>query len=165
MEFIIPFKGKVKFKIILDPSVWIFDDRRIDLETYFINRPKEVDELEEYKRGMGEHWSREIMEGATFPPTLKSEKKYKKQQMLTGTFGMKLAPFIMNTEPEADATEIVFETKNGEHRFSMADAQNLIFKFSEKGKPLRQDGPVHILFPDGSNEYDPITDVEAIRVE
>lgn len=165
MEFIIPFKGKVKFKIILDPSVWIFDDRRIDLETYFVDRPEEVDELEEYVRGAGEHWSREIMEGSTFPPTLKTEKKYKKQQMLTGTFGIKFEPFLMNTEPEADASSVVFETKHGEHRFSFDDAKNLIFKYSQNGKPLREDGPVHILLPDGSNVDSPITDVEAIRVE
>ena len=40
MESIIPIKGKVKYKLTLDPSVWIFDDRRIDLKTYF-TKPKE----------------------------------------------------------------------------------------------------------------------------
>ena len=35
MEFIVPFKGEVKFKLILDPTVWIFDDRKLNLETYF----------------------------------------------------------------------------------------------------------------------------------
>ena len=35
MSTIMPFKGKVKFPITLDAGVWIFDDRRIDLNTYF----------------------------------------------------------------------------------------------------------------------------------
>ncbi len=28
------------------------------------------------------------MEGATFPPTLKTEKKYEKTKVLTGTYGI-----------------------------------------------------------------------------
>lgn len=168
MEFIIPFKGEVKFKITLDPTVWIFDDRKLNLETYFTEERIEKDELEEYKRGMGEHWSREIMEGATVPPTLNSEKTYKRQEkkeMMTGTFGMKFAPFLKTVEPAAEASIVVFETANGEHPFALKDAEELIFKFSEKGKPLKEDGPVHILLPDGSNLDSPITDILAIRVE
>ncbi|RNF40715.1 peptidyl-prolyl cis-trans isomerase [Planococcus salinus] len=168
MEFIIPFKGEVKFKLTLDPTVWIFDDRKIDLDTFFIEGAVKRDELEEYKRGMGEHWSREIMEGATVPPTLNSEKKFKrqeKQDMLTKTFGMEFKPFLENAEPSEQATTVVFETAHGEQAFPIEKSKELIFKFSENGKPLREDGPVHILLPDGSNRDNPITDVTAIRVE
>ena len=28
-------KGKVKFTITLDPSVWIFDERKADLDYFF----------------------------------------------------------------------------------------------------------------------------------
>lgn len=31
---IVPIKGRTKFTINLDPTVWIFDKRKIDLETY-----------------------------------------------------------------------------------------------------------------------------------
>ncbi|NNU94980.1 peptidyl-prolyl cis-trans isomerase, partial [Geobacillus sp. NFOSA3] len=31
MNTIIPFKGKVKYPVTMDAGVWIFDDRRIDL--------------------------------------------------------------------------------------------------------------------------------------
>jgi len=168
METIVPFKGKVKFKITLDPTVWIFDDRKLDLTTYFSEERIIKDELEEYKRGMGEHWSREIMEGATVPPTLNSEKKYKrqeKQEMMTGTFGMVFKPFLETTEPEKDASKVIFETAAGEYSFALESSKELIFKFSEKGKPLTENGPVHILLPDGSNQDNPITDVLAIRVE
>lgn len=168
MEFIIPFKGEVKFKLTLDPTVWIFDDRKLDLETFFLEGAVKRDELEEYKRGMGEHWSREIMEGATVPPTLNSEKKFKrqeKQDMLTGTFGMEFKPFIENSEPTERARTVIFETLHGEHAFPIEKSKELIFKFSEKGKPLKEDGPVHILLPDGSNKDNPIKDVKAIRVE
>lgn len=168
MEFIIPFKGEVTYKLTLDPTVWIFDDRKLDLKTFFTEEHVDKDDLEEYKRGMGEHWSREIMEGATVPPTLNSEKKYKrqeKQDMLTGTFGMRFQPFLENAEPASGASKVVFETASGEHDFPIEDAKQLIFKFSQDGKPLREDGPVHILLPDGSNADQPITHVSAIRVE
>ena len=39
--------------ITLDPTVWIFDDRRIDLKTFFTESYVEKDEMEEYKREMG----------------------------------------------------------------------------------------------------------------
>ncbi|PSL27733.1 hypothetical protein B0H99_11745 [Planomicrobium soli] len=168
MEFIIPFKGEVKYKITIDPTVWIFDDRKLDLETYFVEARVERDELEEYKRGMGEHWSREIMEGAIVPPTLNSEKTYnrkEKNEMMTGTFGMIFKPFLENAEPAEHAKSVVIETANGEQAFSIEEAKKLIFKFSQDGKPLKSDGPVHVLLPDGSNQQNPITDVTAIRVE
>ncbi len=168
MEFIVPFKGEVKFKLILDPTVWIFDDRKLNLETYFQEDRIEKDELEEYKRGMGEHWSREIMEGSTVPPTLNSEKTYKskeKKEMLTGTFGILFKPFLLNAEPYEYAKRVVFETLHGEFEFPIEHAAQLIFKFSDQGKPLKEDGPVHVLLPDGSNQDNPITDIQAIRVE
>ncbi len=168
MEFIIPFKGEVAFKLTLDPTVWIFDDRKLDLQTYFTEKHVDKDELEEYKRGMGEHWSREIMEGAVVPPTLNSEKRYKRQEkeeMLTGTFGMRFQPFLENAEPSSEASKVVFETASGDHVFPIEHARQLIFKFSENGKPLREDGPVHVLLPDGSNVDQPITRISAIRVE
>ncbi len=100
MESIIPIKGNVQHTITLDPTVWIFDDRRIDLETFFTSSYVEKDELEEYKKEMGKHWSREIMEGATFPPTLKSERKFEKTQMLTGSFGISLTISLKMPCPE-----------------------------------------------------------------
>lgn len=165
MESIIPIKGNVQHTITLDPTVWIFDDRRIDLETFFTTSYVEKDELEEYKKEMGKHWSREIMEGATFPPTLKSERKYEKTQMLTGSFGISLSHFIKNAVPGKDAETLSFETMDGEnHTFPIGQAKDFILKFSDKGKPVLEGGPVHILFKDGSNIDHPIRNVDAIRI-
>ena len=55
---------------------------------------------------------------------------------------------------------MVFECENGEeHSFSIDEAKTLIFKFSQEGKPLTEDGPVHLLLSDGSNVDNPIKDV------
>ncbi|MBU0905179.1 MAG: peptidyl-prolyl cis-trans isomerase [Planococcaceae bacterium] len=165
MERIIPVKGEVNFKITLDPGVWIFDDRRIDLTTFFTTEHIETDELAEYTKNMSAHWSREIMEGSTNPPTIQTEKKYEKTKMLTGTFGIYLHHFLKNAEVKENATKVVIETENGEHSFSLEEAQTLIFKFSQDGKPLHDDGPAYILKADGSNLENPIKQVNAVRVE
>ncbi|MEK4228605.1 peptidyl-prolyl cis-trans isomerase [Solibacillus sp. FSL H8-0538] len=165
METIIPIKGAVTYQLTLDPTVWIFDDRKLDLTTYFTST-KEVVEDEKYLREMGAHWSREIMEGATFPPTLKTERKFDRKGLLTGTFGIEIKPFLNNAQILPTATEVVFECQDGtEHVFSIEEASTIIFKYSQDGKPLVEDGPVHILFADGSNVENPIKSVAAIRIQ
>lgn len=166
METIIPIKGAVQFKITLDPTVWIFDDRKLDLNTYFTSTVEEEDSDTKYVREVGAHWSREIMEGATFPPTLKTERKFDRQGLETGTFGIIIGKFIDNAQPLPEVTTIVFECGDGsEHSFPINDAKKFIFKFSQDGKPLFEDGPVHLLFGDGSNADNPIKQITAIRAE
>ncbi|PFA68907.1 hypothetical protein CN378_05345 [Bacillus sp. AFS015802] len=165
MESIIPIKGKVKFSITLDSGVWIFDDRKVDLTTYFEDKTEKVDELEEYTKAVSKHWSREIQEGATYPPTLKTEKKYEKEKILKGTFAIPFAPFLKNAEPHSDATSVVIETETGDHTLDLSQADELLIGFSKDGKPLRENGPVHIYYKDGSNRDQPITNVRAFRVE
>ncbi|MFC4409346.1 hypothetical protein ACFOZY_02725 [Chungangia koreensis] len=166
MEFIIPIKGAVNYKITLDSSVWIFDDRRIDLNTYFNTERNELDEDLEYTKVTSAHWSREIMEGATFPPTLKSEKKFEKTKMMTGTFGIHLKHFIKNSEPHPDASELVFESEAGDvFSIPFEEVDKIILKFSQEGKPLKEDGPIHVLLEDGSNYESPYKNISAIRIQ
>lgn len=164
METIITLSGAVKFTLTLDPTVWIFDDRKLDLKTYF-EKEKVVEDDEKYLREVGAHWSREIMEGAVFPPTLKTERKFDRKGMMTGTFGIEIKPFLENAEISKEATAVVFDTTNGaSHTFPIEQAKTFIFKFSQDGKPLLDDGPVHILFADGSNQENPIKNIQSIRV-
>lgn len=166
METIIPIKGAVKYKITLDPTVWIFDDRRLDLTTYFTEHKEEDDEDLMYLKNAGAHWSREIMEGATYPPTLKTERKFDRQGMKTGTFGMEIKHFLKNAEIDENAERVVFELQDGtEHAFSIEEASTIIFKYSQDGKPISDGGPVHLIFGDGSNVDNPIKNISAIRVE
>lgn len=161
---ILEIKGKVKFKITLDPSVWIFDDRRIDLETFFEGSHEQEQEIT-YEEKMSNYWHREIREGSVLPPTLKTEKKYEKEKLLTGTFGMIFEPFLNNAEPLPDATSLIIETKSGDVVIPIDEAKDLIFQFSLKGKPLTDNGPIFVLYKDGSNRYDPITNVVALIIK
>lgn len=166
MEIIIPIKGAVTYQLTLDPTVWIFDDRKLDLNTYFSVKEAEEDADTKYMREVGAHWSREIMEGATFPPTLKSERKFDRKGMENGTFGIELRHFLKNAVIKPEATNIIIECKDGvEHTFTIEEAHKLILKYSQDGKPLLEDGPVYVLFGDGSNIDSPIKQVLAIRAE
>jgi cell division protein YceG involved in septum cleavage len=165
MADIILLSGNVKYPITLDPGVWIFDDRRIDLNTWFIEKHEEKDELEEYTKAVSKHWDREIIEGAIYPPTLKSEKKYEKEKLLTGTFGISFKPFLKNAEPEDDAKWLVIQTVDSVVEVPLEVAYDLIFKFSDNGKPVKDGGPIHILYNDGSNQDHPIKNVTALTVK
>ncbi|WP_404408944.1 peptidyl-prolyl cis-trans isomerase [Jeotgalibacillus malaysiensis] len=165
MSDIIPITGRVKFQLTIDPSVWIFDERKIDLTTYFDEERVEIDEIEEYSKAVAEHFSKEIKEGAEIPkPASKSKKRFEKEKLLNGTFGIKMKPFLQNAEPEEDAEKVMISTSEGVHSFTIEEAGELIMAFSKDGKPLREDGPVHILFEDGSNRDNPITHVRKITL-
>ena len=45
LESILFINGKVKFPITIDPLVWIFDDRKVEIDTYFHNEAEKVDEI------------------------------------------------------------------------------------------------------------------------
>lgn len=159
-----PIKGKVKFPITLDAGVWIFDDRRIDLNTYFSENKKE-EEVEEEFTVVSKHWDRVIKEGSVSPPTLKSERQFEKVKILTGTFGILFEPFLKNSEPSDEATTLIIETSTEDFAFPLEVGYQFILAFSKDGKTLKEDGPVHALFPDGSNRDHPIKNVKAFRVE
>jgi hypothetical protein len=165
MEAIIPISGKVAYPITLDPGVWIFDDRKIDLDTYFQSNKETDDELEHYTKSISAHWDREIMEGAVFPPTLKSERKFEKQKILEGSFGIPLKPFLHNAGLADDASQLVIEHSEGETELPLEEAMKIILGFSNKGKPLAEDGPVHVYYGDGSNQDNPIKRVRSFIIK
>lgn len=137
---VIVIKGNVKFTITLDPSVWIFDDRKVDVHTYFTRHP-EIEQREDSDdiQKISAYWDREIQEGAVSPPTLQTEKQFEKEKILTGTFGMPFAPFLRNAEPNENATKVVIITENGDTTISLAEAYELLLCFSKDGKPLKED--------------------------
>jgi hypothetical protein len=165
MENIIVLSGKVRYSITLDPTVWIFDDRKVDLTTYFSTSSDHTNELEEYTKSVSKHWDREIMEGAVYPPTLKTEKKYEKEKVLTGSFGIPILPFLKNAELDEDAVALTIKTTASEHEISLDKAKNLLLGFSDMGKPLSEDGPVHVYFGDGSNLLHPIKNVREFTIK
>ncbi|WP_442599358.1 peptidyl-prolyl cis-trans isomerase [Neobacillus sp. D3-1R] len=165
IEKIVMINGKVNYSITLDPSVWIFDDRKIDIDTYFYTEKKEKNELEEYTKEVSSHWDREIREGAILPPTIGTEKKYMKEKVISGSFAIPFRPFLTNAAPLEDATKLIVVTEDNQIEMGIDTAFNLIIGFSKNGKPLSEDGPIHVYFGDGSNLDAPIKYVKEFRIE
>lgn len=159
MNSIIFIEGKVDYNITLDPGVWIFDDEKVDLLTYF-GAPKNIEDtsqdLEDYTKKISKFWDREIQEGAVFPKTLKTEKKFLKEKLITGTFGIPLRRFLKNASPNQDATKLVIETEDDSITISLEQGYDAILAFSKDGKPITEDGPAHFYYGDGSNKDNPI---------
>ncbi len=167
VESILFINGKVKFPITIDPLVWIFDDRKVEIDTYFNNEQEAVDEIEDYTKKAAQFWQKEIQEGAILPPTLKSERTFKKVQLINGSFGIPFKSFIENAEPESDASEVIVTANGKELSFPIEEAKKFFIGFSKVGKPLSEDegGPIHIYFGDGSNRENPITHVQSFTLK
>lgn len=163
MESVILIKGKVTYTITIDPGVWIFDERKVDLTTYFHQKQDAVSDLDEYTKSMSKHWDREISEGAAVPQ-LKPEAKFQKEILVNGTFGIPFRPFLANAEPLADAKFVVIDCGNDQVKLPLNDAYQLILGFSKDGKPLIEDGPIHAYYHDGSNLENPFKRVSGFTV-
>ncbi|AYV65886.1 MULTISPECIES: peptidyl-prolyl cis-trans isomerase [Niallia] len=161
MNSIIQVSGLVNFPITIDPTVWIFDDRKQTADTVFA--PVEVkDELEAYTKEASKHWDQEITDGAKAPE--QSTKTYKKVEMLTGTFYMALAPFIKNAEPQEEAKTLLITTEEEEYAIPLEEIGSIFLLFCVKGKPLTEDGPVHIFDQTKGPEQTPIKNVRAFKI-
>lgn len=156
--------GKVRFPITIDPSVWIFDDRKVDLTTYFTEVKETESELETYTKEASKHWDREIREGALFPPVNKSVTRFEKEKIIKGTFGIPLKPFLQNAEMYEGAAHIEVHTESNVILLSLEEANEAILGFSKDGKPLKENGPVHLYFGDGSNVNAPIHSIHKFTV-
>ena len=124
-------KGEVEHPLTIDPSVWIFDDRKVELDTIFDGSLENEDELTRYKKAISAQWDKEIMEGSEPPkPTSKIESTFKKQELLSKSFGMPFAPFLKSSKPKASASHVIIETKLGkEHCFPIEKAHQFILGF------------------------------------
>ncbi|CAM3246757.1 MULTISPECIES: hypothetical protein [Brevibacillus] len=148
MSEVIVFKGAVSFPITLDPTVWIFDDRKIDLSTYTGEGDSADSGKAKYLKGTGAQWDKELAEGAQLPserPTSLVEAR----KALEGDYGMRLDPFITNAQPLPEATHVRLHRENQEPiTLTIAEARNAILQFSRDGKPIRENGPVYFYLPE-----------------
>lgn len=159
---IVQIKGDVKYPITLDPSVWIFDDRKVTFEELFSNNPEErnlMGKAEETPLGQ------EAYQQNLRPPVNKSIKRFKKEQILTSTYLMPIKDFINHAERNEKSESVTLLTKSGEYEISFKQLENSYLMFSYKGKPIKEDGPVYLYLGDGTNKNEPIKGIEKIIIQ
>ncbi|SDJ04228.1 hypothetical protein [Salimicrobium halophilum] len=163
---IVQITGKVSYPITLDPTVWIFDDRKQTFSEVFgdgisTEEEQEVDELRE----QAERFNRAMYQQKVSPPINKSVNRYEKERAIKGTFLMPLLPFLHTSEIDKNANTAVLETTDGEVSITTEQIRDSYALFAETGKPLKEDGPIHLYFGDGSNKEAPVKGIKKIRFE
>ncbi|MEJ8545407.1 hypothetical protein [Brevibacillus borstelensis] len=163
MSDVIVFKGAVSFPITLDPSVWIFDDRKFDLGTYRGEEDTDTGHQKKYLEGTGAQWDKELREGAALPSERKS--LIEERKALEGDYGIRLAPFIDNAVPLQEATHVSIHRENGGPLLlPLAEARRAILQFSRDGKPIRTDGPIYFYLPEMLlSKAPPVTGITAFE--
>lgn len=154
--------GNVSFRLTLDPGVWIFDDRRVHMDHVFTNS-KEAQVISEAEK-MARAWNRQRT--GKKPQSNQNIVHIDRKDLTEHSLGIPLRPFLQNAVPSDQAETLVIRQENGqEKRVPLAEAMNAILAFSDKGKPLKETGPVHFYYGDGSNRNHPIQNVTELIVE
>lgn len=145
---VIQILGDIKFQITLDPSTWIFDDRKITLEDAL--EASHDDEGISFSDNT--EWNRQIIEGSSKPPTLKSEKKYKNSQLLEETFIIKLDTFLEYTEPErGEDAMITYTHDEGTTILPYNERSRHYAQFSKDGKRMYDDNMIDLVIISDNN--------------
>lgn len=159
MDSIIQVSGLIKFPITIDPTVWIFDDRKLTEETLF-SQQEDKNTLEEYTKEASKHWDREITQGAKLP----EKQTFKKVALITGTFYMPLSPFIQNSEPTNKSKNINISTTTQNFTFPLSILDDMYLLFCKQGKPLTYDGPVHLYLRSKGRDQKPIKNIQTFHI-
>ncbi|MBU9711261.1 peptidyl-prolyl cis-trans isomerase [Evansella tamaricis] len=155
--------GNVKHTITIDPGVWIFDERKVDLDTYFSQKTQNYQDSEGEK--LAKAFDLHRKEGANVLSSNGNNITVSKKDLTEKSFGIPLFPFLENASPNEDVEYIIFKRSSGDDFTCPVHlAREGIIGFSKKGKPLKEDGPLHFYYNDGSNQSDPITDIINIVV-
>lgn len=140
---IFPITGNVRYPLTIDPTVWIFDERKIEVDQ--IGKQIADNAQEAYYAKMGAAWDKGITEGSRTDHN-KPMTREEKDAALRGTFAMPLAPFIRNAKVFEGATTLRFEGVETVE-LDLSALPDMYLQFSKDGKVLT-DGPVHLLYRD-----------------
>lgn len=161
---IVQLTGNINYNITLDPTVWIFDDRKVLFEEAFSNsQDKEQVEIDALEI-TANRWSQEVYQHRTRPPVNKSISKFEREKILKNSYVMPIYEFLSHAEVKPNTTDVTLVTLNHDVNITLAELQDCYLLFAIKGKPLKNDGPVHLYFKDGSNQDNPITGIQKIIV-
>lgn len=148
---VITITGNIQYPITLDPSVWIFDDRKITLHLNKVNQEKE-------------HIPFTGLQQLQKPPVTNSVQQTKRLELLSNSYYMPLEAFILRTEPKNDAKTAILSTSMGEESMPLRELINSNALFSQKGKPITTEGPIY-LFRESDVDFEhPIKGIHNIHI-
>ncbi|MDL4841305.1 hypothetical protein [Aquibacillus rhizosphaerae] len=162
---IIQLMGNVTYPITLDPTVWIFDDRKITFDQAFQPYTQQKEPESDELKKASERFNKEIYQHKIKPPVNKSIARFEREKILVSTYVMPIIDFLQTAEIKNNAQQARLVTQNGEEIITLTELRNCLLLFAEDGKPLSDFGPVHLYFGDGSNKEKPIKGINKIVIE
>src|SRR5690625_2134590 len=160
---IVQLKGKVNFPITLDPTVWIFDDRKVVLEEAFKNEDENNENEKDHIK------KRAVMFEQTYnsikPPVNKSINRFEREKILVNSYIMPIKDFVNHAEIKADAERVILKREDDKVIITVEQLREAFLLFALKGKPLTEKGPVQLIFGDGTNKLKPINGIKEIIVD
>lgn len=160
---IVPIIGNVTYSITLDPTVWIFDDRKMILEEAFTAN-HHVQQKEDAEQA-AKRWEQAVNHQHIKPPVNRSLSRHERENILNYSYVMPINDFLNHAEIRSEAKQAVLVTDNGNVEIPISKLKESYFLFALNGKPLTKDGPVHLLYKDGSNRENPIKGIKKIVIE
>lgn len=147
---IVPITSNVTYSITLDPTVWIFDDRKIMLDEAF-NGNNQMREKEDELGEPSERWNQAIYQQRIKPPVNKNISRVEGQKFLENAYVMPVEEFLNHAKVKEDAASATLATTDGEENIPLKTLKESYLLFALDGKPLKENGPVHLIYRDGSN--------------
>lgn len=163
---IVQITGNVSYTITLDPTVWIFDDRKILLEEAFTEDIQNKDKKDELADA-SDRFSQEVYQQNLKPPINKTNKgisRKDREKILENSYVMPITDFLSYAEVKEGANSVTLETADGENTIPLRTLANSYLLFAIDGKPLKEKGPVQLFYKDGSNQENPIKGIQKIIV-
>src|SRR5690625_1798061 len=160
---IVPLIGNVTYSITLDPTVWIFDDRKILLDDAFSEKKME-DEKANEKKEAAERWNRALYQQIK-PPVNKSISRFEGEKILKNSYVMPIRDLNNHAEVKSDAKHPTLVNNNDDITVSLDELKKCYLLFAINAKPLKEDGPVHFYYKYGSNKDNPNKDIKKIIVK
>src|SRR5699024_11915473 len=155
--------GKFTLSITIDVYVCIFYYCKIILEEAFLRKEDEPN-LDAAKKAAHLFDQELYFKTKVKPPVNKTLNRYEREQAITHSFVMPISEFIKNAEIHEDATKAILHTNGDDVIITVEQLVDAYILFAEDGKPVKEDGPVHLYFGDGKNKDNPIKGIHSITI-
>src|SRR5699024_11678665 len=98
----------------LDPSVWIFDDRKILFEDAFQTKTSNDNETSSDIERAAMRWNRAVYPDHIKPPVNRSISRMEGKEILKNSYVIPLRDFIENADIKSGSANAILETTTGE---------------------------------------------------
>src|SRR5690625_3133672 len=123
-NMIVQLTGNVNYNITLDPTVWIFDDRKILLEEAFENKIENHENTGDQLKKAADRFNNEVYRASVKPPVNKSITKFEREKILKNSYVMPLQEFLLHAEIKSDSKNATLTTINGPVNISLHELQD-----------------------------------------